>query len=225
MQTAVMEDRILYENRELLVCHKPAGMPVQSRRIGTLDMENALLTYLSRKGEPLYLAVIHRLDQPVEGILVFGKNKKAAARLSSQMQAGHMEKYYLAVVCGVPERKSGRLEDWMIKEKTGNKSRIAEEKEKGSKKAILEYKVLKEEGNLALVEIHLFTGRHHQIRVQMAHAGYPLWGDTKYNPEIMQEKEWRQLALCAYKLSFSHPETGKRMKFEIKPSGGNFPIV
>ena len=93
MQTAVMEDRILYEDRELLVCHKPAGMPVQSRRIGTLDMENALLTYLSRKGEPLYLAVIHRLDQPVEGILVFGKNKKAAARLSSQMQAGHMEKY------------------------------------------------------------------------------------------------------------------------------------
>ncbi|MGN0399978.1 MAG: RluA family pseudouridine synthase [Blautia sp.] len=225
MKTAAIEDMVLYEDKDLLVCHKPAGMPVQSRRIGSPDMENALLTYLSKKGEPLYLAVIHRLDQPVEGILVFGKNKKAAARLSSQMQAGNMEKYYLAVVCGIPERKSGRLENWMIKEKTGNKSRIAEEKEAGSKKAILEYKVLKEEANRTLMEIHLFTGRHHQIRVQMAHAGYPLWGDTKYNPELLQEKEWKQIALCAYKLSFVHPGTGKRMEFEIKPSGGNFPIV
>ena len=97
MGYTVIEDTILYEDKDLLVCHKPAGMPVQSRQVGSQDMEHALLGYLARKKEPLYLAVIHRLDQPVEGILVFAKNKKSAAGLNKQMQDGKMDKYYLAV--------------------------------------------------------------------------------------------------------------------------------
>lgn len=116
MGYTVIEDTILYEDKDLLVCHKPAGMPVQSRQVGSQDMEHALLGYLARKKEPLYLAVIHRLDQPVEGILVFAKNKKSAAGLNKQMQDGKMDKYYLAVTSKIPEKKSGRLEDWMIKD-------------------------------------------------------------------------------------------------------------
>lgn len=219
-----IEDTILYEDKDLLVCHKPAGMPVQSKRVGSQDMEHALLGYLARKKEPLYLAVIHRLDQPVEGILVFAKNKKAAAGLSRQMQDGKMDKYYLAVTSKVPEKKSGRLEDWMIKDAKTNTSRIAKESEAGKKKAILEYQVLKEKEGMALLEIHLFTGRHHQIRVQTANVGFPLYGDTKYNPELAEQKGWVQIALCAYRLRFVHPMTKKEMKFEIHPSG-NFPIA
>ena len=219
-----IEDTILYEDKDLLVCHKPAGMPVQSKRVGSQDMEHALLGYLARKKEPLYLAVIHRLDQPVEGVLVFAKNKKAAAGLSRQMQDGKMDKYYLAVTSKLPEKKSGRLEDWMIKDAKTNTSRIAKESEAGKKKAILEYQVLKEKEGMALLEIHLFTGRHHQIRVQTANAGFPLYGDTKYNPELAEQKGWVQIALCAYRLRFMHPMTKKEMKFEIHPSG-NFPIA
>lgn len=115
MGYTVIEDTILYEDKDLLVCHKPAGMPVQSRQVGSQDMEHALLGYLAKK-EPLYLAVIHQLDQPVEGILVFAKNKKSAAGLNKQMQDGKMDKYYLAVTSKIPEKKSGRLEDWMIKD-------------------------------------------------------------------------------------------------------------
>lgn len=224
MRYTVIEDTILYEDKDLLVCHKPAGMPVQSRQVGSQDMEHALLGYLARKKEPLYLAVIHRLDQPVEGILVFAKNKKSAAGLNKQMQDGKMDKYYLAVTSKIPEKKSGRLEDWMIKDAKSNTSRIAKESEAGKKKAVLEYQVLKEKEEKALLEIHLFTGRHHQIRVQTANAGFPLYGDTKYNPELAGTKEWVQIALCAYKLKFVHPITKKQMKFEL-PTPEQFPVA
>lgn len=224
MRYTVIEDTILYEDKDLLVCHKPAGMPVQSRQVGSQDMEHALLGYLARKKEPLYLAVIHRLDQPVEGILVFAKNKKSAAGLNKQMQDGKMDKYYLAVTSKIPEKKSGRLEDCMIKDAKSNTSRIAKESEAGKKKAVLEYQVLKEKDEKALLEIHLFTGRHHQIRVQTANAGFPLYGDTKYNPELAGTKEWVQIALCAYKLKFVHPITKKQMKFEL-PTPEHFPVA
>lgn len=219
-----IEDMILYEDKDLLVCHKPAGMPVQSRRVGSQDMEHALLGYLARKKEPLYLAVIHRLDQPVEGILVFAKNKKSAGDLSRQMQEGKMDKYYLAVTSKIPKKESGRLENWMMKDAKTNTSRIAKESEAGKKKAVLEYRVLKEKDTMALLEIHLLTGRHHQIRVQTANAGFPLYGDTKYNPEPADKKGWVQIALCAYKLNFVHPVTKKQMKFEL-PTPERFPVA
>ena len=224
MGYTVIEDTILYEDKDLLVCHKPAGMPVQSRQVGSQDMEHALLGYLARKKEPLYLAVIHRLDQPVEGILVFAKNKKSAAGLNKQMQDGKMDKYYLAVTSKITGKKSGRLEDLDDKRCKKNTSRIAKESEAGKKKAVLEYQVLKEKDEMALVEIHLFTGRHHQIRVQTANAGFPLYGDTKYNPEFVGTKEWVQIALCAYKLNFAHPITKKQMKFEL-PTPEHFPVA
>ena len=218
------EDIILYEDKDILVCRKPGGLPVQTRRIGTMDMENMLKNYLAAKGEKPYLAVVHRLDQPVQGILVFGKDQKSGARLSEEMQRGEMEKIYLACVQGVPEKKEGILEDQMEKVPGSNLSRIVENKTKNSKKAVLKYKVLKTEAGRSLLEIHLKTGRHHQIRVQLAHAGWPILGDTKYNESESGQGEWRNIGLCANRLSFYHPATGKKMEFQVKPDG-NFPIV
>lgn len=218
------EDIILYEDKDILVCRKPGGLPVQTRRIGTMDMENMLKNYLAAKGEKTYLAVVHRLDQPVQGILVFGKNQKSGARLSEEMQKNEMEKIYLACVQGVPEKEEGILEDQMEKVPGSNLSRIVENKTKNSKKAVLKYKVLKTEAGRSLLEIHLKTGRHHQIRVQLAYAGWPILGDTKYNDKGPGEGSWQEMGLCASRLSFLHPATGKKMEFQVKPDG-NFPIV
>lgn len=224
MKTPPISQIILHEDPHILICHKPPGLPVQSKKINAPDLESSLLTYLISKGEPPYLAVIHRLDQPVEGILVFAKNKAAAKDLNAQVQNGSMEKYYLAAVSGIPTKKESRLENELIKDANTNTSRVTKQKTPQSKKAILEYRVLKEAEDCSLLEIHLLTGRHHQIRVQMAYAGHPLLGDTKYNPQAGKEKEWQYIALCAYKLSFTHPKTKKKMEFQVKPSG-NFPIV
>ena len=224
MKTPPISQIILHEDPHILICHKPPGLPVQSKKINTPDLESSLLTYLISKGEPPYLAVIHRLDQPVEGILVLAKNKAAAKDLNAQVQNGSMEKYYLAAVSGIPTKKESRLENELIKDANTNTSRVTKQKTPQSKKAILEYRVLKEAEDCSLLEIHLLTGRHHQIRVQMAYAGHPLLGDTKYNPQAGKEKEWQYIALCAYKLIFTHPKTKKKMEFQVKPSG-NFPIV
>ena len=218
------EDIILYEDKDILVCRKPGGLPVQTRRIGTMDMENMLKNYLAAKGEKPYLAVVHRLDQPVQGILVFGKNQKSGARLSEEMQKNEMEKIYLACVQGVPEKEEGILEDQMEKVPGSNLSRIVENKTKNSKKAVLKYKVLKTEAGRSLLEIHLKTGRHHQIRAQLAYVGWPILGDTKYNDKRPGEGSWQEMGLCASRLSFLHPATGKKMEFQVKPDG-NFPIV
>lgn len=219
-----IEEIILYEDKDIIVCKKPGGVPVQTRRTGLMDLESGLKNHLAFRGEDTYLAVIHRLDQPVQGVLVFGKNQKSGASLSEQMKTGQMKKTYLACVQGIPEIKEGILEDQIEQVKGSNYSRVVEKKTKNSKKAVLEYKVLKEGENCSLLEINLKTGRHHQIRVQLAHAGFPILGDRKYNEKEDGKGEWRVICLCAARLSFCHPSTGKMMEFQVKPDG-NFPIV
>lgn len=219
-----IEEIIIFEDRDILVCRKPAGFPVQSKKIGSMDMENALKNYLVKKGESPYIGVVHRLDQPVQGVLVFAKNRESAGELSRQMQQGKMNKIYLACVSGIPEKKRGCLVNEMEKDAKTNTSKVVEKKTKNSRQAVLEYKVLREVDDRALLEVYLKTGRHHQIRVQMAHAGMPVIGDTKYNNKEENNGQWNEIALCAYKLSFIHPKTKKRMEFKAMPSG-NFPIV
>lgn len=219
-----IEDTILYEDKDILVCEKPAGFPVQSKRIGSMDMESALKGYLAGKGELPYVAVVHRLDQPVQGVLVFAKNRESAGALSRQIQQGKLEKIYLAYVQGHTEQKEGRLVNELEKDAKTNTSRVVEKKTACSKKAELEYKVLKETQEGSLLEIRLHTGRHHQIRVQMAYAGLPLFGDTKYNANAAGENCWQEISLCAFRLSFFHPKTKKKMEFQANPVG-NFPIV
>lgn len=217
-----MDLRILYEDTHLIVCYKPSGIATQTSKIGAMDMVSLLKQYL--KGA--YVAVIHRLDQPVEGVLVFAKTPFAAKELSRGLQTEQFGKHYKAVLCGVPKKKKERLEDYLVKDARTNTSSISTDSDKNAKKAVLFYEVEKtamvEGEERSLVNIRLETGRHHQIRVQMANIGCPIWGDTKYNPFMKLGKGWMKIALCAYRLQFQHPQTKKEMIFEIEPEGDGF---
>lgn len=214
-----MPINILFEDRDIIVVKKPFGVPSQADKSGDLDLYTAVKNYIEEKGfKSDTVGIIHRLDRPVSGIMVFGKNKKSSAELSSQLQSGNFNKEYLAVVCGKAVGES-RLVDWIFKNQRLNISKIVNKNSPSSKEAVLEYKVIKNieinSEELSLVKIKLFTGRHHQIRVQMANAGYPLWGDTKYNKNILRKKSYKNIGLCAYKLEFNHPSNNKRMEFAI----------
>lgn len=211
---------ILFEDREIIVCTKPHGIPVQSRSVGTLDMESMLKARLARQGESNpYLAVIHRLDQPVSGILVFAKSKKSAGALSAQLRSGSFSKYYRALADGIPPAPSGTLEDYLVRDGRTNTSRICSPRTPGAKKASLEYRTEDDsffgagKSGQTELEIHLLTGRHHQIRVQLAHMGCPIAGDTKYNPSAKVPGTWQELKLCAFRLEFAHPSDGRSMRF------------
>lgn len=178
---------ILMEDNDILVVHKHAGMAVQNARMGQMDLEHALLNYLAKqtraetpgqaRTQIPYLAVVHRLDQPVEGVLVFAKNKDAAGKLGRQVKDGTMKKEYLAVCEGKIEKQGvQKFEDFLVKDGRSNTSRVVQPGTAGAKKAVLEYEVIRTQENRTLVQIHLGTGRHHQIRVQFSHAGYPLAG-------------------------------------------------
>lgn len=223
-----IEDMILYEDKDILVCHKAAGIAVQNARIGAADMESLLLNYLAARepGKMPYLGIVHRLDQPVEGVLVFAKTSKAAAELTKQITSGSVTKEYLAVTDRMPEQSCGHLEDYLKKDGRSNTSAVVSPKINGAKKAILDYEVQQEiadertaTGKRVLVKIRLGTGRHHQIRVQMAHAGMPLLGDRKYNTE---DGTKLPLGLCSCHLVFRHPKSGKKLDFKAVPKGESF---
>ena len=244
---------ILYEDKDIIVCHKMAGIAVQSARIGEKDLvsmlNNHLMEQADQRMEPV--RVVHRLDQPVEGIVVFAKNKKTAASLSAQITDGSMKKVYQAVCCvteagghwiGNAGKNDQELIDYMAKDARTNSSAVVKKGQKDAKEARLSFRVMAANClPYVLVEIHLATGRHHQIRVQMAHAGLPLFGDRKYNPDWeLYAKAWQaqmvnesadhvahrllaaELALCATELTFRHPKTGKPMHFQVKPQKSVF---
>ena len=219
-----MKMDILYEDNQLIVCRKPAGIPVQSAKIGVKDMVSILRNYRKEKEKDSYLRLVHRLDQPVQGVMVFAKTKEAAAQLSRQVTEGRMKKQYLAVVCGKPEEKEGRLVDYLLKDGRTNTSSIVKEGTKGAKRAELVYRVRKQGCGYALLEIDLLTGRHHQIRVQMAGAGMPVAGDRKYNSGEGADAA-ETVALAAFRLAFEHPATSKRMCFEAEPKGALFDML
>ena len=213
---------ILHEDEHIIVCYKPAGIPTQTKKLGEQDMVSLLKNHL--KGG--YVAVIHRLDQPVEGLLVFAKTPFAAKELNKGLQGAGFGKHYKAVLWGIPEQKKAILEDYLVKDGRTNTSRVCNSSEKDAKKAILSYEVIatgKDDGKgISLVKVKLDTGRHHQIRVQMSNMGCPIWGDAKYNTVTVQDRRFRHIALCAYRLEFIHPKTKKQLEFEIEPKGELF---
>ena len=214
---------IIYEDKDILVCRKPAGLPTQSARVSVPDLVSELKSYLAEKNEN-YLAVVHRLDQPVEGLLVFAKNKKAAKNLSEQLKQGEFGKVYYAVAFNQPCVQEGMLEDYMVKD--GSRAKIVTADTPGAKKAVLHYKLIAVNKGRVLYEVRLETGRFHQIRAQMAHAGMPILGDKKYaDPAIAIYSEAhgiKNVALCAFKLKLVHPGTGEEMLFVSKPAGERF---
>lgn len=306
-----MKTEIIYEDANILVCYKSAGLPVQTAKVGQMDMVSELKNYL----HSAYLGIIHRLDQPVEGLLVFAKDTKSAAKLSAYLQKGTLNKQYYGVISGKPSAPGGELVDYLKKEKdravvvteayqeaksgntdrrnpggTKNKMNAASKTvsrrndqaaiENSVQQAVLQYQVMKnryfqeeqyqapfnivstsgaikdlncveaqkqeQEGlpvgrtekvenpedkgaALSLLDIHIDTGRFHQIRAQLSHAGMPLLGDSKYGNEesllVSRQLAVRNVALCAYKIEFLHPVTGERKVFEIAPKGKIFSQV
>ena len=271
---------ILFEDAHILVCYKPSGIATQSKNIRTPDMVSILKNYLSDSSQVKnssanahmpgttrtsgnlrtsgslhtadpYLAVVHRLDQPVEGLLVFAKTPFAAKELNRELTSHGFGKYYRALVSHAPADPEACLENYLVKDARTNTSRICSKDTQGAKLARLSYKIVEENaryfstafstadsagitdgtfasgsgtkiaacGKSCELDIHLDTGRHHQIRVQLAGIGCPIVGDTKYNPETQKKRMGRlthtRLCLCSYRLEFTHPKTKKQMIFSL----------
>lgn len=215
-----MELQVIYEDDSVLVVYKPAGIATQTGRVGQKDMESTLRNYLAAKGESPYIGVVHRLDQPVEGVMVFAKNPKAAAALSAQVQSRAIGKNYYAVTEQIPESTEGTLTDYLLFQRKKNMSIVTGAENKDAKKAELSYVMLAQTSCHALLDVGLKTGRHHQIRVQMAHMGCPLIGDGKYGHTA--NGRTADLALCSYRIAFDHPVSGRREEFQIVPKGKGF---
>lgn len=272
---------IVYEDDNICVCHKPSGVLTQSDRGFSQDMVSALMTYERKKGvKAPFIAPVNRLDRPVEGLVLYAKNSKSAAALTRQITSGEVDKCYYAVVDitggnsmedmqkKLHDREMTTLEDYLLKDSKTNMSKAVSENTQGAKKAVLEYQVLAVDADAkrALLKVKLHTGRHHQIRVQLANAGLPILDDTKYGivcdakysivcdtkygivcdtqDGAVRDKKYGgdssagdsfaavkknvagkhsdNLALCSYRLVFTHPVTKKKLIFEIGPKGKSF---
>lgn len=201
---------VIHEDNHLLVVEKPINIPTQEDNTKDKDLLTILKKYIKEKyNKPgnVYLGLVHRLDRPVGGIMVFARTSKAASRLSEQVRNKTFKKTYNAVVIGDIEN-TGKLKDNLLKDEKRNIVKV----DKNGKEAILNFKKLNYKNNMSLVEINLETGRSHQIRVQMANHGYPLFGDQKYNKTA---KVGEQIALFAKKIEFIHPTTNELLTFEL----------
>lgn len=238
-----MRTEILYEDSDILVVYKPAGIATQAAGLMQADVVSELKNYLAQSNQKTetrepYLGLIHRLDQPVEGLLVFAKTPRAAAALSRQITERTLKKEYLAVVLMENGKRSEQnlifggtdilnekitLTDYLVKDGKTNMSKVGKATDPKAKKSILSYEFVKmdESNATALLKICLDTGRHHQIRVQMANAGMPLLGDFKYGTEASQNLSKKlgvkDVALCAHKIILKHPKTGKTEEFTVLP--------
>ena len=210
--------KVLYEDNHIIVVEKKPNIPSQSDKTGDIDMLTLVKHYIKEKYKKpgnVYLGLVHRLDRPVGGIMIFAKTSKAASRLSNQVREKIFKKKYLAVVDGKFEKNQGTLEDYLYKDERHNMSKVVKKEKKNSKLAKLDYKVLKynQVKDLSLVEINLHTGRHHQIRVQLSNFGHSIFGDQKYGTR----SKGKQIALWAYELTIIHPVTKEELTFKDLP--------
>ena len=211
--------KVIYEDNHIIVVEKPVNIPSQGDKTGDIDMLTIIKKYIKEKyNKPgdVYLGLVHRLDRPVGGIMVFAKTSKAAGRLSEQVRVKDFKKKYLVIVDGKMEAEKGFLEDYLLKNEKLNMSKVVKEGTKNAKLAKLDYEVVKynEETNLSLLKINLHTGRHHQIRVQLSNSGHSIYGDQKYGTR----GRGKQICLWAYELSILHPITKEIMTFKVLPN-------
>ena len=209
---------IIFEDDSIVVCYKPAGLATQTRNIGEKDMESELSNYLKAKGESPEIHVVHRLDQPVEGVMVFAKTKAAANNLTRQIADHHFKKHYYAIITRESFPEEGNLVDYLVKDNRTNLSKVVSENDPRAKKASLRYHTVDEWDDRKLLDIELFTGRHHQIRIQLASRTAPILGDVKYGGV----STGRNLALCSYSIGFTHPTSGAEVTYQVKPRGEDF---
>lgn len=237
--------QFLYEDEDILVCHKPAGIATEGAKVSSIDLISAARNYIARKsgakGVKPYVATVHRLDQPVEGVVILAKTKKAAGSISEQIKNRKTEKYYYALCYGNVPSDSGKLTDYLVR-REDSLAMVVSEDEKDSykdgvitlstgekircvggdvKKAELEYTVIYRDENATLLKIKLLTGRFHQIRVQLSHMGFPILGERSYasaeSQVYSEENNIRNICLVSYRFVLRHPSTGKRCEFEITP--------
>lgn len=207
--------KIIYNDKNIIVAEKPFGFPSQSDKTN----DNNMLSELSKHTNS-EIFLVHRLDRPVGGIMVFAKNKKACSALSTQVQNKTFKKTYIAVTCGVPKEHSKTLIDYMQKNQRLNISKIVQKNMPNAKVAELSYEVCEtiespEYGSLALLKINLKTGRHHQIRLQLSNAGFPIWGDTKYNDIFKRKGGFVNIALFSSSITFENPTTNKSETYSL----------
>ena len=210
--------KVIYEDNHIIVVEKPVNIPSQADKTGNIDLLTIIKQYIKEKYQKpgnVYLGLVHRLDRPVGGVMVFAKTSKAASRLSNQVREKQFEKTYLTIVNGKMEQNTGTLEDYLYKDERNNKSKVVPEGTKNSKLAILDYEVLKyaPELDLSVLKIHLHTGRHHQIRVQLSSRNHSIYGDQKYGGR----GHGKQITLWAYELKFYHPITNEQITFHSIP--------
>ena len=208
---------ILHEDNHVIVVLKPQNVACCPDESGDDNLFDCIKRYLKEtynKPGNVFLGLVHRLDRPTGGVMVFAKTSKGAARLTEQMKNGGFEKRYLAVLCGVPSKKQATLKNYLRKSTVNNTVYVCTQTEEGAKYAELDYEIKEEKGGLSLADIKLHTGRTHQIRVQMAAINCPVYGDMRYGGDKAVKGK---LALWAYSLRFTHPTTGEKMRFEIEP--------
>lgn len=208
---------ILHEDNHIIVVLKPQNEPCCPDESGDDNLLDCVKRYLKVKYDKpgnAYAGLIHRLDRPTGGVMVFAKTSKAAARLSEAMRSGGFEKRYFAVLSAVPNKKKGVLENYLRKNAINNCVYVCTQTEEGAKYAALDYEIKEEKDGLALAEINLHTGRTHQIRVQFAAINAPVYGDMRYGGERAKKGK---LALWAYSLRFNHPVTGEALRFIVLP--------
>ena len=215
---------ILYEDNHILVVVKPFNVPTQEDATKDPDMLTLLKEYLRVKYDKqgnVFLGLVHRLDRPTGGVMVFAKTSKAAQRLFESITGGDFEKKYFAVLSDIPREKHGRLQNYLAKDEARNVVSVVPMTVKGAKEAVLDYKILEKKEKICLVEIQLYTGRSHQIRVQTAHIGCPVVGDIKYAGKKYVKAE--RLALWSTEIKFTHPTTKDVMVFRAFPDDTSYP--
>lgn len=211
--TKFFQPEVIYEDNHLLVVVKPQGIPVQKAESSNDDFQSLLKDYLKRKYDKpgnVFLGIVHRLDQPVGGVMVFAKTSKAASRLSEQIRQNSWKKCYLAVVDGIPKQKSGILEDWLVKNEATNEVSVSRKGDPKAKFARLSYETIESKNGRSLLKITLETGRAHQIRVQLSSRGLPIVNDHKYN---RNSRNIADIALWAYSVEIIHPVTKEKLVF------------
>lgn len=209
--------KVIYEDNHLLVVEKPYGIPSQADSSGDDDMLTLCKAYIKEKYDKpgkVYLGLVHRLDRPTQGVMVFARTSKAAARITKQIQTGEFSKTYLAVLSNTPEERCAELWDYLAKDSKQRIARVTEIDVPGAKKAGLRYEVLGKKDGMCLVKIKLLTGRFHQIRAQFANVGCSVYGDMKYGKRDIKD----ELALFASEVCLDHPTKGERMCFSAKPT-------
>ncbi len=208
-----LESHILFEDKDILVIDKPAGLQVERDRFGHPSLEEDVQNYLEKYHRNHYVGIVHRIDRPVNGVIILAKTLSMLKKLQLQMQEDDWDKVYRAIVAGSMPSAMGKVENYLLKDPKQKKAIIFDEEHPEAKKSSLRYAVLEEKEGKSLLEIQLITGRYHQIRAQLGHMDRPVIGDKLYGSNVELENK---ILLQSYSLSFTHPKTGEMLEIKTK---------